>query len=52
MDWVIPLIPWIGVEGAAVATTTALVAESALLFFVTRRRLGFHVFILGHPKQP
>lgn len=46
------LIPWIGVEGAAVATTTALVVESALLFLVTRRRLGFHAFILGRPKQP
>jgi O-antigen/teichoic acid export membrane protein len=46
------LIPWIGVEGAAVATTTGLVVESALLFLVTRRRLGFHAFILGRPKQP
>ena len=36
------LIPWIGVEGAAVSTTTALIVESILLFTVTRRRLGFH----------
>jgi O-antigen/teichoic acid export membrane protein len=41
------LIPRIGVDGAAVATATALVAESVLLFVVTRRRLGLHVFILG-----
>jgi O-antigen/teichoic acid export membrane protein len=41
------LIPRIGVAGAAVATATALIVESALLFFVTRRRLGFHVFIWG-----
>jgi O-antigen/teichoic acid export membrane protein len=41
------LIPRIGVEGAAVATSTALIVESILLFIVTRRRLGFHVFIWG-----
>jgi O-antigen/teichoic acid export membrane protein len=39
------LIPRIGVKGAAVATSTALIVESALLFCVTRWRLGFHVFI-------
>ncbi len=42
------LIPWIGLMGAAVATATALVTESALLFVVAKRRLGLHVFILGH----
>jgi len=31
----------------AVATSTALIVESILLFVVTRRRLGFHVFIWG-----
>lgn len=41
------LIPRIGIEGAAVATSTALIVESILLFVVTRRRLGFHVFIWG-----
>jgi O-antigen/teichoic acid export membrane protein len=41
------LIPHIGVDGAAVATSTALIVESILLFVVTRRRLGFHVFIWG-----
>jgi O-antigen/teichoic acid export membrane protein len=41
------LIPRIGIDGAAVATATALTVESVLLFVVTRRRLGFHVFIWG-----
>jgi O-antigen/teichoic acid export membrane protein len=41
------LIPRIGVNGAAVATSTALIVESILLFIVTKRRLGFHVFIWG-----
>ena len=41
------LIPRIGIEGAAVATTTAIVVELILLFLVAKRRLGFHVFILG-----
>lgn len=45
------LIPWIGIEGAAISTATALVVESILLFTVTRRRLGFHVFILGRGKR-
>ena len=43
----IVLIPRIGVDGAAIATATALIVESVLLFFVTKRRLGFHVFIWG-----
>jgi len=43
------LIPRIGVNGAAVATSTALIVESILLFVVTKRRLGFHVFIWGRP---
>ncbi len=43
------LIPRIGVNGAAVATSTALIVESILLFIVTKRRLGFHVFIWGRP---
>ncbi len=41
------LIPRIGIEGAAIATSTALVAESILFYCVARRRLGFHLFILG-----
>ena len=42
------LIPRLGAAGAAVATSTALVAESIMLFLVAKRRLGFHVFILGN----
>ena len=39
------LIPRIGIEGAAAATSIALVAESIALYLVAKRRLGFHVFI-------
>jgi len=45
----VTLIPTIGVAGAAVATTTALIVESLLLFWATKHRLGFHVFIWGRP---
>jgi O-antigen/teichoic acid export membrane protein len=41
------LIPRIGIEGAAAATSTALVMESIMLYVVAKRRLGFHVFIMG-----
>jgi O-antigen/teichoic acid export membrane protein len=41
------LIPRIGIEGAAVATSTALLAESVMFYWVARQRLGFHLFILG-----
>ena len=41
------LIPRIGIEGAGVATSSALVAESIMLYLVARRRLGVHVFIVG-----
>ena len=41
----IVLIPILGVDGAAISTAIALVVESILLFTVTKRRLGFHVFI-------
>lgn len=40
----IVLIPEIGAAGAALGTTTALITESALLFFVMRRRLGIPLF--------
>jgi len=46
------LIPRIGIEGAAVATSTALVVESIMLYFVAKRRLGFHVFIMGGAATP
>jgi O-antigen/teichoic acid export membrane protein len=44
----IALIPRIGVEGAAVATSTALILESVMLFYVTKRRLNLHAFVWGH----
>ena len=43
----IALIPRIGIEGAGISTSTALVFESICLYLVAKRRLGFHVFILG-----
>ena len=45
----IVLIPQFGIEGAAASTATALVAESVLLFFITRSRLKLHAFIWGRP---
>jgi O-antigen/teichoic acid export membrane protein len=47
----IVLIPLFGPAGAALATTTALIAESIFLFVVTRKRLGFHVFIWGRAEH-
>ena len=41
------LIPRLGIEGAASATATAMIAESIMLYVVAKRRLGFHVFIMG-----
>ena len=41
------LIPRFGLSGAAIATSTAVLIESLLLFIVTKRRLGLHVFIWG-----
>jgi O-antigen/teichoic acid export membrane protein len=43
----VALIPQYGGAGAALATSTAIVLESALLFVVARRRLGLHTFFLG-----
>ena len=47
----IVLIPRMGIEGAGVSPSTALVVESILLYVVAKRRLGFHVFILGGGKS-
>jgi O-antigen/teichoic acid export membrane protein len=44
------LIPRLGLAGAAVASSAALVFESASLFVVAKRRLGLHCFIFGGPK--
>ncbi len=46
----IALIPPIGIEGAGIATSTALVFESIMLYVIAKRRLGFHVFIMGGGK--
>ena len=46
------LIPRIGIEGAGAATSAALVVESILLYFVAKRRLGCHVFIMGGGQTP
>jgi O-antigen/teichoic acid export membrane protein len=45
------LIPLFGTAGAAIATTTALIIESVMLFRVTKSRLGFHVFVWGRAEQ-
>ncbi len=42
------LIPRIGIAGAAAATSIAIVCESIALYLVTKRRLSYHVFILGN----
>ncbi len=39
------LIPRFGLYGAAIAISTAMLIESALLFLVTKRKLGLHVFV-------
>jgi O-antigen/teichoic acid export membrane protein len=39
------LIPLFGVAGAAIAISAAMILEAILLFWVTRQRLGLHVFI-------
>ena len=45
------LIPLFGAAGAAIATAAALVFESIWLFVVTKRRLGFHVFVWGRAER-
>lgn len=41
------LVPRFGGYGAAAATSVALVFETILLFWITRKRLGFHVLAWG-----
>jgi O-antigen/teichoic acid export membrane protein len=43
------LIPHLGLHGAAIATASAVLTESTLLFVVSKRRLGLHVFVWGGP---
>lgn len=44
------LVPRFGVEGAAWSITTAFLLETALMFVVARKKLGFHIFVFGHPQ--
>lgn len=46
----IVLIPRIGIEGAGAATTSALVVESILLYYVARKRLGLPMFMFGKTR--
>ena len=46
----VALIPFFSVAGAAIAISAAMILESVLLFWVTKMRLGLHVFI-WRPKQ-
>jgi len=43
----VALIPRFGGHGAAAATSLALTFETALLFWIVRRRLGLHVLAFG-----
>lgn len=43
----VALVPSYGGYGAAAATSIALVFETILLFWITRRKLGFHVLAWG-----
>jgi len=44
------LIPWLGIMGAAIATSLALMFETAALHATAKRTLGLHAFII--PKRP
>ncbi|HEY0331251.1 MAG TPA: oligosaccharide flippase family protein [Rhodopseudomonas sp.] len=44
----VALVPRFGGLGAAAATSLALTFETALLFWITRRRLGLHVLAFGN----
>ena len=43
----VALLPSMGIAGAAIASSVALVCESASLFFIAKYRLGLHCFIFG-----
>ncbi len=44
------LVPHYGGYGAAAATSLSLIFETVLLFWITRRRLGLHVFAFGKSR--
>jgi O-antigen/teichoic acid export membrane protein len=46
----ISLIPHFGIEGAAIATATAMVAEAILLHVAVRRTLGIVLFAFARPS--
>jgi len=48
----VALIPLFGVAGAAIAISSAMILEAGLLFWVTRARLGLHVFIWRPKGKP
>src|SRR5712664_4057557 len=43
----VALVPRFGGHGAAAATSTSLVFETVLLFWIVRKRLGLHVLAFG-----
>ena len=43
----VALVPRFGGHGAAAATTLSLIAETILLFWIVKRRLGLHVLAFG-----
>jgi O-antigen/teichoic acid export membrane protein len=43
----VALAPAFGAMGVAIATSGAIVVESALLFAIAKRRLALHLFVLG-----
>ena len=45
------LIPLLGIIGAAISMSAALVFESGALFFLTKRRIGFHGLIWGASRD-
>ena len=45
------LIPHIGIEGGATATSAALVIESILLYRMAKTRLGHHIFLMKNEKK-
>ena len=45
------LIPRLGIAGAAIASSAALIVESVGLFLVAKYRLGLHCFIFGRPRE-
>ena len=45
------LIPRFGMYGAAIATSNGIIVESTLLFWVSKHRLGLHLFVWGRGRR-